>query len=160
MSAREYASSEGVGLKTIQGDVHSLPIELADTYDIVLMFEALHNLPNPLKALSQISNLLKTNGMFFLLDHAPSSQLQENIGDFLTSMLYTWSINYCLPLSLSAEPGTLSEFTKPKTEPNIGYGPCWGKQNIIEALKKYFVVEEIFALPHMCLHIFVCKKAN
>ena len=68
--ARDRISRENIlNISFINGDAHNLPHNMTDQYDIVLMFDVLHNLPDPYKALSEAKRVLKPNGIIIVYYH-------------------------------------------------------------------------------------------
>jgi ubiquinone/menaquinone biosynthesis C-methylase UbiE len=56
-------------LKFIESDVNKLPFQNKD-FDLVIMVDALHHIPNHNKALSEICRVIESNGLFVLIDFA------------------------------------------------------------------------------------------
>ncbi len=77
--------------------------ELAGNYDLVTMFEALHDMPDPVGALRTARRLLKEHGTVIIVD--------ERVGDEFTAtgndvewMMYGWSVLHCLPAGMAHQP--------------------------------------------------------
>ncbi len=75
---------------------------LAWQYDLVTAFEAVHDMNNPVGALSTMRRLAKEGGTVLIVD--------ERVGDAFTStgndvewMMYGWSILHCLPVGMTDE---------------------------------------------------------
>jgi 2-polyprenyl-3-methyl-5-hydroxy-6-metoxy-1,4-benzoquinol methylase len=75
---------------------------LAGQYDLVTAFEAVHDMNNPVGALSSMHRLVKPEGTVLIVD--------ERVGDAFTStgndvewMMYGWSILHCLPVGMTDE---------------------------------------------------------
>ena len=120
--ARE--SVEKYNLKNIQfvkGDCHNLRQYLSSQFDLVFMYGTLHDLPNPHKALEEIYNILKNDGSFTLFDCGFNSNPSDNIGNMRAAYFYGHSLLHCLPSSMMEEP-------------HIGYGACWGIEEMETAL--------------------------
>ena len=105
----------------VKGDAHNLPGEWTEKFDFVFVHDLLHDLPNPQKALAEIYRVIKTDGAFALVDFNCHSDPKDNAGNMAAAMLYLISMFVCLPCSLSEEP-------------RIGYGSCWGVEEIEKAL--------------------------
>ena len=80
---------------------------LAGQYDLVTVFEALHDMNNPVGALQTMRRLAKQDGTVLIVD--------ERVGDSFTAkgndvewMMYGWSILHCLPVGMTDKgaPGT------------------------------------------------------
>lgn len=104
-----------------KGDAHCLPDEWAKTFDMVFVYGVLHDLPNPFKALEQIYKVLKDDGCFSLVEIGFHSNPVDNAGNSGAAMYYTLSSFICLPSSMTEEP-------------HVGYGACWGMEEIEKAL--------------------------
>ncbi|KAL4229710.1 hypothetical protein ACF0H5_010098 [Mactra antiquata] len=116
---------DSLGLKNVdfvQGDAHNLPDEYNESFDMVFVYDVLHDLPNPFKALEQIYKVLKPDGFFSLIEIGFHSNPIDNAGDKAAAMYYTCSMFICLASSM----------TEP---PHVGYGACWGVEEIEKALK-------------------------
>lgn len=108
-----------------QGDAHCLPDDWTKTFDMVYMYDVLHDLPNPFKALEQIYKVLKDNGCFSLVDFGGfHSNPVDNVGNADAAMNYAGSAFICLPSSMTEEP-------------HIGYGACWGGEEIEKSLANF-----------------------
>lgn len=77
--------------------------KLAGRYDLVTVFEALHDMAHPVAALRALRALLHEGGVVLVADElteetftAPGSELERS--------LYGWSLLSCLPWAM-AEPG-------------------------------------------------------
>lgn len=105
------------------GDANNLPDEWTESYDLVFVYDVLHDLPNPFKALEQIYRVVRNDGCFSLIEIGFHSNPVDNAGDKGAAMYYTCSSFICLPSSMTEEP-------------RIGYGACWGREEIQKALIK------------------------
>ena len=143
--ARQRVASSGLdNFSVVKGDALDLPAEMEGRYDMAIIIDSLHDLPDPYKALAAVHKVLTPGGYFVIFDTGTSTKVEENTGDLDVAMLYTWSIYNCMASSMTEEP-------------RVGYGTCWGRKNIEEAIKRNFELEKVFDLPcHYCLY--VCKK--
>jgi 2-polyprenyl-3-methyl-5-hydroxy-6-metoxy-1,4-benzoquinol methylase len=84
--------------------------ELAGRYDLVMAFECLHDMSQPVSALKAMRHLAGDRGAVLVVD--------ERVGDAFTAagndterMMYGWSILHCLPVGMadtpSAQTGTV-----------------------------------------------------
>lgn len=94
--------------------------ELAGTYDLITAFDVIHDLARPERALSAVAGALRDDGVFLMGDVAASSKLEENIGHPLGPTLYTFSVFYCMTVSLG--------------EGGAGLGTVWGRQRALQML--------------------------
>ncbi|OEJ40763.1 transcriptional regulator [Streptomyces agglomeratus] len=93
---------------------------LSGTYDLITAFDVIHDLARPERTLSAVAGALRDDGVFLMGDIAASSKLEENIGHPLGPTLYTFSVFYCMTVSLG--------------EGGAGLGTVWGKQRALQML--------------------------
>lgn len=109
--ARAEAAEHGLGNAGFRvGD----SAELTGSYDLVTAFDVIHDLARPAAALAAVAAALRDDGVFLMGDIAASSRLEENIDHPLGPGLYTFSVFYCMSVSLS--------------EGGEGLGTVWGEQ--------------------------------
>jgi SAM-dependent methyltransferase len=84
--------------------------ELTDRYDLVTVFEAIHDMAKPVDALRAIRGLLAPGGVALVADEKVADEFTAP-GDEVERVMYGWSILHCLPVSReeqpSAETGTV-----------------------------------------------------
>jgi len=83
-------------------------------FDLITVFDAIHDQAQPAKVLKGISDSLKPEGTFLCVDVAASSNLEENVEHPLGPMLYAISTLHCMTVSLALN--------------GAGLGTCWGEQ--------------------------------
>ena len=133
--ALEIASKNAQNLSNltiIKGDVENLEAFYHKQFDYVFMYDVLHDLPRPHKALEEIYKVLKDDGCFTMIDEPFHSNPLDNVGDKEAAMNYSISMFICLPASMNSEP-------------HIGYGTCWGIEEMEKALKmaKFNVTSDV-----------------
>ena len=101
--ARERAKSEGVAGNTIFEVVTAKEYPGSD-YDLVTIFDALHDMGDPVGACSHILNSLKEDGTFMLVEPAAGDALEENLHP-LGQIYYSFSTMICTPASRAQEVG-------------------------------------------------------
>jgi SAM-dependent methyltransferase len=109
------AESERLGLTNTtfaQYDVAAL--DIADGYDVITAFDAIHDQAHPAQVLANIYRALRPGGVFLMVDVKASSRLEDNIGVPFASYLYTVSTMHCMSVSLGLE--------------GDGLGTVWGRQ--------------------------------
>lgn len=110
-AARAEAAALGLGNADFQvGDC----AELTGSYDLITAFDVIHDLAQPTRTLAAVAGALKDDGVFLMGDIAASSRLEENIDHPLGPALYTFSVFYCMTVSLG--------------EGGEGLGTVWGEQ--------------------------------
>jgi len=71
-----------------------------EKYDLITVFDVIHDMANPKGGLIAIKDALKPNGVLLLLEMKCSDKLEENITP-TAQIMYTFSIMYCMTQSLS-----------------------------------------------------------
>jgi len=89
-------------------------------YDLITVFDAIHDQAQPRKVLANISRALKPDGVFLCVDIQASSNLEENMEHPLAPMLYGVSTMHCMTVSLALN--------------GEGLGTVWGEQKARELL--------------------------
>ena len=84
-------------------------------YDLVCLFECLHDMPRPVDALLRARALLAEGGAVLVGDVKPSEAFTAP-GDELERSLYAWSVLSCLPYGMSGEePAGTGTVMRPST---------------------------------------------
>lgn len=115
------------GLDTARGEAQQLglpnatflardvaELDVADAYDVITVFDAIHDQAHPTRVLQNIHRALRPGGTFLMVDIKASSQLEDNIGAPLATYLYTVSTMHCMSVSLGLG--------------GAGLGTVWGRQ--------------------------------
>nr|XP_022295472.1 uncharacterized protein LOC111105458 [Crassostrea virginica] len=84
-----------------------------EKFDVIILMEVLHDLPNPGQVLTQLKSLLKLHGYIVTFDPNISSDVSANIGNEAAQTHLPYSVFFCLPNSMS-------------TSPAVGHGAGWG----------------------------------
>lgn len=120
--AKEQVKNENIkNIEFVLGDAHNLPDSWTGQFGWVFVYDTLHDLPNPHKALGEIYKVLKDDGSFSLVEIGFHSNPVDNAGDMTAAMYYSLSMFACLPSTLSA--GGC-----------VGYGAGWGREEIEKAI--------------------------
>ncbi|HEX3548206.1 MAG TPA: class I SAM-dependent methyltransferase [Mycobacterium sp.] len=109
------AEARSLGLTNatfLQADVAEL--DAAEAYDVITVFDAIHDQAQPAQVLHNIYRALRPGGVLLMVDIKASSQLEDNIGAPLAAYLYTVSTMHCMSVSLGLD--------------GAGLGTCWGSQ--------------------------------
>jgi len=78
--------------------------ELPGTYDLITMFDCLHDLGDPVGALKTMRRALKPGGSVMIVEPMAGDSLQENLNP-VGRMFYSASTMVCLPTSMAQEKG-------------------------------------------------------
>ena len=89
-------------------------LDSAQTYDVITVFDAIHDQAQPARVLENIYDALRPGGTLLMVDIKASSRLEDNVGVPLASYLYTVSTMHCMSVSLGLD--------------GAGLGTCWGQQ--------------------------------
>jgi SAM-dependent methyltransferase len=85
-----------------------------ETYDVITVFDAIHDQAAPAKVLENIYRALRPGGYLLMVDIKASSKLEDNVAVPLATYLYTVSTMHCMSVSLGLD--------------GAGLGTCWGHQ--------------------------------
>ncbi|BDV32135.1 class I SAM-dependent methyltransferase [Microbacterium terricola] len=114
-AARTHAAEAGVGSASFQlrrGE--QLDADGAGRYDAAFVFEALHDLPDPVAVLTALHRAVRPDGVVVIMDEAVADAFAPD-GDDVERVMYTYSLLICLPDSLSTE-GSVGTGTVMRTE--------------------------------------------
>ena len=73
-------------------------------YDLVCIFDALHDMGDPVGAAKKIKSALKPGGTFMVVEPLAGDSLEENM-NLLSGIMYGFSTTICVPVSRSQEVG-------------------------------------------------------
>jgi ubiquinone/menaquinone biosynthesis C-methylase UbiE len=108
-----------LGLKNAkfeQQDIANLPGK--ERFDLITVFDAIHDQAKPRQVLKNIHNLLRPGGTFLCIDVAASSKLEENMEHPLAPAMFGFSTMHCMTVSLALN--------------GEGLGNMWGEQKARE----------------------------
>jgi 2-polyprenyl-3-methyl-5-hydroxy-6-metoxy-1,4-benzoquinol methylase len=75
----------------------------AGRYDLVCIFEALHDMSQPREALEAARGALAPGGSVLVADERVADSFSAP-GDEIERMMYGWSVSHCLPVALADQP--------------------------------------------------------
>jgi SAM-dependent methyltransferase len=100
--ARARAEAAGAGLTNVTFRVADVARPWAEeSYDAVLVFDALHDQVDPAAVLRHIHDALTPGGRFVLKEPRAADALEGNIGNPMAPILYACSTLHCLTVSLA-----------------------------------------------------------
>ncbi|MGH8939932.1 MAG: class I SAM-dependent methyltransferase, partial [Actinomycetes bacterium] len=102
VSAREHVAASNVGDRINVSRSDGLSGDAA--YDLILIFEALHDLARPTEVLRAAHASLPANGVVLVGDERVADEFGAANGDLVERMMYGWSVVHCLPASLADAP--------------------------------------------------------
>jgi len=94
----------------------------AKNYDVVAMFDCLHDMGDPVGAAKHVKNTLAKDGTFMLVEPFAHDELKDNLNP-VGRVLYAVSTMICTPASLSQEVG-------------LGLGAQAGEKRLHEVARK------------------------
>jgi SAM-dependent methyltransferase len=104
-----------LGLSNAGFESHNLPeLDKVAAYDIITVFDAIHDQAQPARVLENIYRALRPGGVFLMADIKASSRLEENVDVPMSTYLYTTSLMHCMTVSLALD--------------GAGLGAAWGRQ--------------------------------
>ena len=112
-AGRAEATRLGLSNATFEArDVAEL--DMTESYDVITVFDAIHDQAAPAKVLANIHRALRPGGYLLMVDIKASSRLEDNVAAPLATYLYTVSTMHCMSVSLGLD--------------GAGLGTCWGHQ--------------------------------
>ena len=105
-AAREHAAGiENVTFSELRGE--QLAEQGEERYDAGFIFEALHDMPDPVGVLSSLRRALRPDGIVVVMDEAVAETFAAP-GDEVERAMYGYSLLICLPDSMST-PGSIGD---------------------------------------------------
>ena len=112
--ARGHARKAGLEDRV---DFRAAPVEAVPTepgWDFISTFDVIHDLPDPLGALTRIRAALNEGGTYLMVEPKVADDLEKNMKNPFARMLYGISCLHCVPQSLA--------------QGGPGLGACWGER--------------------------------
>lgn len=104
--ARRHAATTGLDdrIRFEVGDAAAVSAEaLGGPFDVVTIFEALHDMAHPIDALRALRGVLAPGGYLVLADERVADEFAAP-GDFNERFMYAWSVLHCLPATMAEAP--------------------------------------------------------
>lgn len=121
--AKKYATNKSLpNCHFIATDATNMPPEWTEKWDCIQLFDVLHDMSHATKALSEFRRTLKTGGYLSVVEMNLHSDVTKNLDDPKAPFVYTFSLFFCVPASLSEEGGE-------------GWGGAWGWEKAVEIIK-------------------------
>ena len=156
--AAARAHPAAVGLKNLEfrvGDASNLvneAPELAGKFDLVLSFDAIHDLPDPSGAMRTARSLIKPEeGVFAMVDIRAQSGLRGNLGHSMGAFLYCVSLMHCMPQGLGCDC---------HGRPGAGLGMMWGRSKALSMLSEAGLQAQVVELEFDQFNdVFLCRTS-
>lgn len=101
-AARRHASEAGVADRVSFHHADAAQAEQHGTYDVVSAFECLHDMPDPVSVMRRMRELVKDEGVVFVMDEAVGDAFGDR-DDEIERLMYGISLFVCLPDGMSHE---------------------------------------------------------
>jgi 2-polyprenyl-3-methyl-5-hydroxy-6-metoxy-1,4-benzoquinol methylase len=98
--SRRHAAEAGVDVRFSVGDAAALA---GGPYDLVLILETLHDLPQPVEALRAARGATAPGGAVLVVDERVADTFTAP-GDEVERAMYGWSVTHCLPTQMVDRP--------------------------------------------------------
>jgi 2-polyprenyl-3-methyl-5-hydroxy-6-metoxy-1,4-benzoquinol methylase len=99
---RARAEASGAGLTNVQFHVcDAARLDAKDKYDAVFVFDAIHDQVEPVRVLESIHEALKPGGVLYAKEPTAADNLEDNIGNPFSPVLYGVSTLHCMTVSLA-----------------------------------------------------------
>ena len=102
-TARERAGAAGVGDR-VRFDASPAATHAGEDYDLVTMFDCLHDMGDPVGAARHVREMLATDGTWMIVEPAAGDSIEENLTP-VGRAYYGFSTLLCTPASLSQDVG-------------------------------------------------------
>ena len=120
---KQQAKDQGISNVTFcVADFTDMPEEWNAEYDYLMLFDVMHDLSFPTKAMAGIHRVLKQDALFTMEDVETNSDMSEQTKSSGSALLYNISLHHCMSVSLA--------------QGGVGLGTCWGTQLAQRMLKE------------------------
>jgi 2-polyprenyl-3-methyl-5-hydroxy-6-metoxy-1,4-benzoquinol methylase len=104
VAARDHARNAGVSARVHFHLVDGSGASGEDSYDVVTLFECVHDMAHPIEVLKAARSLAKPDGHVIVMDEAVADSFGDST-DEVERLMYGFSLFVCLPDGLSHEGG-------------------------------------------------------
>jgi SAM-dependent methyltransferase len=99
-----HASTHANGLANVRFEAARAQDFKGSGYDLVTVFDALHDMGDPVGAISHIRESIRADGTLMLVEPMAGDRLEDNLNP-VGRIFYASSTNICVPTSLNQEVG-------------------------------------------------------
>ena len=100
--ARARAEAAGAGLANVSFEVTDIArLGMADRFDVVFVFDAIHDQAEPDVVLARVYRALVPGGLLFMREPHAAGTLAENLANPMAPIMYSASTLHCLTVSLA-----------------------------------------------------------
>jgi len=116
-------------------------------FDLITVFDAIHDQADPAKVLHNIAQSLRPGGVFLCVDIRGSSKVEDNMEHPLAPWLYSVSTFHCMTVSLA--------------QGGVGLGTMWGEQKANEMLRDAgFNAVETKTIPEDIFNVYYVARVT
>jgi 2-polyprenyl-3-methyl-5-hydroxy-6-metoxy-1,4-benzoquinol methylase len=101
--ARDNAARAGLADRITFHHANASALTTNERYDLVTVFEAIHDMARPVEALKSIREMLTPGGTVIVADEKTADRFDAS-GDDLERLFYAWSVFFCLPTGREEQP--------------------------------------------------------
>jgi 2-polyprenyl-3-methyl-5-hydroxy-6-metoxy-1,4-benzoquinol methylase len=101
--ARRHAKQMGVDDRVTFTTAHAADVDLGDEFDVVFVFEAVHDMSRPVEVLAQIRDACAADGTVIIMDENVAEEFGA-IGHPVERFMYAASVVHCLPVGMAEQP--------------------------------------------------------
>lgn len=102
--ATAIAEGRGLGSRVRFHERDAGTVEAAGEYDLVCAFECIHDMPDPVGALSAMRRLAARDGTVLIMDERVADTFDPETADDVERLMYGFSISCCLPAGRADPP--------------------------------------------------------
>jgi SAM-dependent methyltransferase len=100
--ARARAEAGGAGLSNVHFEVRDAArLESDQLFDVVFVFDAIHDQVDPMGVLERIHSALVEGGTFVMKEPHAADKLEDNLDNPMAPVLYSMSTLHCMTVSLA-----------------------------------------------------------
>jgi 2-polyprenyl-3-methyl-5-hydroxy-6-metoxy-1,4-benzoquinol methylase len=132
---RARAKTSETGLDNVEFQVRdAASIPASPSFDLVLTFDCIHDMPRPERAIAAIRTAIAPDGVWMIKDIRCGPSWSDNLRNPLLAMMYSTSVATCMSSAMS-EPGGAGLGT-------LGFNPVVAERMCLEAGFKSFKVHD------------------
>lgn len=101
--ARDNAAAEGMAERVRFRCMDAAKLADEQPYDLITVFEAVHDMSQPVEVLRSLRGLLAPDGVLLIADERVAESFTAP-GDEVEQLMYGWSVLHCLPVGMADQP--------------------------------------------------------
>lgn len=137
-AARELLSASGLEDRVAFHHRDAADPSLTGRYDLVTLFEALHDMTHPVDVLKALRAMLAPGGCLFMADEKAAERFSPDAGD-TERLHYGFSVLHCLPVGMQGEnPAGTGTVMRPHTVRRYAAEAGFGRVEILPIEDKFW----------------------